>query len=269
MTLRRHSLLFALLLPALGCGDDSTSFTDPSTAQAGDASTPPRPGAPGESAQCMALAQSAWRLADEIRKSATCDADADCRLERLQVACLSPFLCDIAVNQDGVAVERIERAVELSNGYQGGETCACPRARCATQRAYCHPTKRRCMSEIVSSSSKPSGGGGGLKSDASVSLDGALPPTNAASSDASSSTSDAAPRSDAGTNPYACRQPSDCAIRNVGNCCGYYPRCVNANAPLTPPDCSGGMAGVCGFPEISSCDCRNETCVSLQNGNPI
>jgi len=80
---------------------------------------------------------------------------------------------------------------------------------------------------------------------------------------------DAAPADasqDAGSSPYACQTNNDCTIRDVGNCCGYYPRCANANAIFTPPSCSGGQAGVCGFPAIDSCTCRQNVCRSLQAG---
>jgi hypothetical protein len=84
-----------------------------------------------------------------------------------------------------------------------------------------------------------------------------------------SSDAAAAGRDAAASDPFACRQASDCAVKNVGNCCGYYPRCANVDATFSPPDCSAGQVGVCGFPEITSCDCRANSCVSLQNGNPL
>ncbi|KAH7350152.1 hypothetical protein B0T11DRAFT_290674 [Plectosphaerella cucumerina] len=66
-----------------------------------------------------------------------------------------------------------------------------------------------------------------------------------------------------------CKQDSDCVVRNVGNCCGYYPRCANANAVLPKP-CPGGGVGICGFPNIDSCKCgSNGGCVSLQGGSAV
>jgi hypothetical protein len=67
---------------------------------------------------------------------------------------------------------------------------------------------------------------------------------------------------------YSCSIPADCAIKDVGNCCGYYPACVNANSPTFPEkvkaDCAaGGMAGVCGFPSIQSCDCMEGRCTGI------
>lgn len=64
---------------------------------------------------------------------------------------------------------------------------------------------------------------------------------------------------------YSCETDSDCAIKDVSNCCGYYPKCVNVNAKTNPEfvkqACAKeGIAGVCGFPSISSCKCVNKKC---------
>lgn len=66
----------------------------------------------------------------------------------------------------------------------------------------------------------------------------------------------------------SCTVAADCAIKNVGNCCGYYPRCVNKDFEPDPDAVKAkcereGMMGVCGFPEIRSCACKNGQCVSL------
>ena len=63
----------------------------------------------------------------------------------------------------------------------------------------------------------------------------------------------------------SCKSDADCTVKNVGNCCGYYPMCVNLNAKTDPEAvrdaCSKrGVASVCGFPEISSCSCVQGTC---------
>ena len=54
-------------------------------------------------------------------------------------------------------------------------------------------------------------------------------------------------------------------VKNVGNCCGYYPACVNVNSPTDPKgvqaECAKkGMMSVCGFPDISSCSCKQGQC---------
>lgn len=85
--------------------------------------------------------------------------------------------------------------------------------------------------------------------------------------DASDSSAGDQDASDGGA-PYACRTENDCAIRDVGSCCGYDPRCANVNAIFTRPVCNG-MAGVCGFAVIDSCACEQGTCVSLQAGVPV
>ncbi|PWF20184.1 hypothetical protein TP38_02365 [Xanthomonas citri pv. citri] len=57
-----------------------------------------------------------------------------------------------------------------------------------------------------------------------------------------------------------CRTDADCTVKNVGNCCGAFPACVNVNSATDPKgvlaQCqAGGMMSVCGFREISACQC--------------
>jgi len=64
---------------------------------------------------------------------------------------------------------------------------------------------------------------------------------------------------------YSCKSNADCSVKNVGNCCGYYPACVNVNSPTDPQavqaECAKkGMMSVCGFPEISACTCNQGRC---------
>jgi hypothetical protein len=64
---------------------------------------------------------------------------------------------------------------------------------------------------------------------------------------------------------YSCKANADCTVKNVGNCCGYYPACVNVNSPTDPKgvqaECAKkGMVSVCGFPEISACTCNRGRC---------
>lgn len=64
---------------------------------------------------------------------------------------------------------------------------------------------------------------------------------------------------------YNCRTNADCAVKNVGNCCGYYPACVNVDSPTDPKGVQAqcakqGMASVCGFAEISACTCNQGRC---------
>ncbi|MET0328856.1 MAG: hypothetical protein ABW163_08825 [Luteimonas sp.] len=69
----------------------------------------------------------------------------------------------------------------------------------------------------------------------------------------------------------SCSVDADCAVKNVGSCCGYQPACVNANAQVDPQavqaDCAArGVAGVCGFVEIQSCACVNARCEASAAG---
>lgn len=63
----------------------------------------------------------------------------------------------------------------------------------------------------------------------------------------------------------SCQQDSDCAIKDIGSCCGYYPACVNKDSPTFPEqvkaECAkSGMMSTCGFPSISSCTCKDNKC---------
>ncbi len=65
----------------------------------------------------------------------------------------------------------------------------------------------------------------------------------------------------------SCKTDADCTVKDVGNCCGYYPACVNINAKTDPKavqaQCAkSGMASVCGFPEISDCKCVKGQCAA-------
>ncbi|MBS3105791.1 hypothetical protein J4234_06045 [Candidatus Woesearchaeota archaeon] len=68
---------------------------------------------------------------------------------------------------------------------------------------------------------------------------------------------------------YFCDEDSDCAVKDVHNCCGYYPRCVNKD--FTPDieavkrECErSGAASICGFAGISHCKCEENKCISMQ-----
>ena len=70
---------------------------------------------------------------------------------------------------------------------------------------------------------------------------------------------------------YHCKNDSECVVKDVHSCCGYYPRCVNINYE---PDIKSvisecmkkGVVSVCGFPEVTNCECRENKCASLQDG---
>ena len=72
----------------------------------------------------------------------------------------------------------------------------------------------------------------------------------------------------------SCRVDSDCAVKDVGSCCGYSPACVNAAARPDPAAvqaaCAGsGIAGICGFREIQACACVSNTCEPAQSGGAV
>lgn len=69
----------------------------------------------------------------------------------------------------------------------------------------------------------------------------------------------------------ACTTDSDCAVKDVGNCCGYYPACVNKDSPTFPEqvkaECAkSDMMSTCGFREISTCACVNGQCAASDEG---
>jgi hypothetical protein len=69
----------------------------------------------------------------------------------------------------------------------------------------------------------------------------------------------------AGEIDYSCTTDADCAVKDIGNCCGYYPACVNANSPTFPEqvkaECAkNDMQSICGFREIEGCVCLEGRC---------
>eukprot|EP01083_Nonionella_stella_P179323 636296_1 len=67
------------------------------------------------------------------------------------------------------------------------------------------------------------------------------------------------------TPDYSCTDDDDCTAKNVGNCCGYYPKCVNVDYV---PDHEAmrawcketGTYSVCGWPVIDYCECDAGNC---------
>jgi hypothetical protein len=69
-----------------------------------------------------------------------------------------------------------------------------------------------------------------------------------------------------------CKTDTDCMVMNVGSCCGYSPQCVNRASKPDPEavarDCTdNGLSGVCGYAEISACQCQSDVCMPLQSPN--
>jgi hypothetical protein len=66
----------------------------------------------------------------------------------------------------------------------------------------------------------------------------------------------------------SCRSDADCAVKNVGNCCGDYPACVNKDSPVDPEavkaQCAQqGTMSACGFAGIAGCRCVEGSCIAL------
>jgi hypothetical protein len=63
----------------------------------------------------------------------------------------------------------------------------------------------------------------------------------------------------------SCKTDADCAIKDVGSCCGYRPACVNTASPTFPEQVQAqcakdGRMGICGFPAITGCTCNAGRC---------
>ena len=84
-----------------------------------------------------------------------------------------------------------------------------------------------------------------------------------------------APKAASGAVDSTCATDTDCAVKNVGNCCGYYPACVNRDSPTFPDKvkatCAAeGRMSICGFTEISACECRSGRCeTAATGGSPL
>lgn len=97
--------------------------------------------------------------------------------------------------------------------------------------------------------------------------DGATAPARPQPADSEQPETGAAPV----TIDTSCRTDADCTVKNVGNCCGYYPACVNIDSPTDPEGVRArcakeGRVSVCGFPVISACTCRQGGCEAESSG---
>lgn len=103
--------------------------------------------------------------------------------------------------------------------------------------------------------------------------DDAAPPVNepAPQPAAARKADAAASRAGVGEVDYTCRSDADCTVKDVGNCCGYYPACVNVDSPTFPEQvkaacAASGTSGVCGFPSIGGCACVQGRCEAKRAG---
>lgn len=72
---------------------------------------------------------------------------------------------------------------------------------------------------------------------------------------------------------YGCRVDTDCAVKDVGSCCGAMPACVNKGSPTDPAavraECArNGMSSTCGFREVNACSCVNSRCQAQSASAP-
>lgn len=71
-----------------------------------------------------------------------------------------------------------------------------------------------------------------------------------------------------------CKTDADCAVKDVGSCCGTFPLCVNKDAKVDPAavraQCAkDGMASVCGFQPVSGCTCTKGRCENVAGGAQV
>lgn len=66
----------------------------------------------------------------------------------------------------------------------------------------------------------------------------------------------------------SCKTNADCVVKDVGNCCGTMPACVNVDSPTDPKgvqaECKRkGTMSVCGFPALEGCTCSRGQCIAM------
>ena len=87
-----------------------------------------------------------------------------------------------------------------------------------------------------------------------------------------------APIGDGAGDPLApldasCAVDSDCEVKEVGNCCGRMPACVNRaaephDAAAIQRECERtGTSSICGFQELSGCRCESGSCVGVSSAS--
>ncbi len=71
----------------------------------------------------------------------------------------------------------------------------------------------------------------------------------------------------------SCAVDSDCEVKDVGNCCGRMPACVNRtakpfDAAAIQRECERtGTSSICGFQELSGCLCESGRCVGVPSNS--
>ena len=72
----------------------------------------------------------------------------------------------------------------------------------------------------------------------------------------------------------SCRSDADCVVKNVGNCCGAMPACVNKDSPTDPQGvqaqcAASGRMSVCGFADVTACQCVSGRCESDSSSSTL
>jgi len=85
---------------------------------------------------------------------------------------------------------------------------------------------------------------------------------------APSSTTPAPVAADPAAVSRACKVDADCAVKDVGSCCGRHPSCVNKDAATDPAavraQCQDEhRAGVCSIEAIGGCSCVAGQCHNI------
>lgn len=67
----------------------------------------------------------------------------------------------------------------------------------------------------------------------------------------------------------SCQTDADCVIKNVGNCCGELPKCVNEDYVADPDFVSEkckdeDLFSGCGFVAFNSCECKDNNCKAAE-----
>jgi hypothetical protein len=96
----------------------------------------------------------------------------------------------------------------------------------------------------------------------------AVKPTTPPAADTRAPTDTEAAASPSGMIDDRCQSDADCAVKDVGSCCGYNPRCVAKSSQPDPAAvrarCAAeGRVGTCGFREVAGCQCSQGHCAAV------
>ncbi|MEO1171016.1 MAG: hypothetical protein AAFX94_03045 [Myxococcota bacterium] len=72
------------------------------------------------------------------------------------------------------------------------------------------------------------------------------------------------------TPDVSCGQDADCAVKDVGSCCGSHPMCVNTSfqpdrGAVTAYCQSHNMTSTCEVPIVNGCACVSKRCTNVTN----